>query len=314
MKKRLFVLVLALAVVFTFSAVPGFAASKHVVQVSEKTYNIDENGKEEFSNSWKDTYKNGKMVGYTSKYVDFNYEWDEETGESIETKEVTEYENTYKYKNGRHTATYVKENGKKSKKTVFTYKNKKLSKITSYNYKNGKYVTDYTAKYTYGKNKETVLYTYKNNPLYKTLKEVTTLDSKGRTKTIVSYEDGKKAYTQKYEYHSNGSLAKTTYKSTDGSYSSVDTYNKKGLLTKEVSTYEDSKTVNEYKYYTSGLTKQRIETYTYKDYEGNEQTDVTKYTYKYSNYYGSGKKYPKTVKIYRNGEYYQKETRGYKKI
>ena len=308
MKRRIFVLVLALALVLTMSAVPGFAATKHVVQVSEKDYDIDENGTEELTWSWQDTYKNGLLQKYKIKSIDKNYDWNEETGEEIVTKEEIERVTTYSYKNGRTSQTVTTENGKKSSKTVYKYKNKKISTITRYNYDGG-YKKSAVTKYTYGKNKTTSTTTYVGND--PTTKNVSYYNNKGRLTKSEYYIGGKKNSTTTYTYWDNGNMKKSVQKSEESTYTS--TYNKKGLEIKTVSEYKDSKYVYTYKYNSNGLKTEEVFKSTYK-IDGNNQTNTTTTKFKYSNYYGSTKKYPKTVKIYTDGKYTRKEIREYKKI
>ena len=311
MKRKLLVITLAVMMVFVFSAIPVSAASKQVVQISEKDYNI-EDGKEVLNWSYVDTYKNGRIAKYESKNIWYDYQYDEETGEETKTKKTDNYEYTYSYKNGLMATELRKTNGKKSGKTVYTYKNKQRTKSVSYNYENGKYVKVSTTTYKRTSKKLTVTTKYENgDPEYK---YVDNYDSKGRVKTSVTYRGGKKEGTDTYTYYSNGITKKSVYKSEDGETSYTYNYNKNGQITKSVDVYPDSKNVNEYDYNKKGLVTKRTEKSTYTDWEGNKQTETHTYEYKYSNFYNSNKAYPKTVKIYRDGEYWQKEIRGYKKI
>ena len=311
MKRKLLVITLAVMLVFVFSAIPVSAASKKVVQVSEKDYNI-EDGKEVLDWSYVDTYKNGRLTKYANKNIWYDYKYDEETGEETKIKKTTNYEYTYSYKNGLVKTEFRKTDGKKSGKTVYYYKNKKQSKSISYDYKNGKYVKVSTTTHKYSSKKLTVTTKYENgDPEYK---YVHNFDSKGRVKTSVTYRGGKKEGTETYTYYSNGATKKSVYKSEDGKTSYTYYYNKKGQTTKSIDVYSDSKYVYEYTYNKKGLVTKKTEKETYTDWEGNKQTENHTYTYKYSNFYNSNKAYPKTVKIYRDGEYWQKEVRGYKKI
>ncbi len=311
MKRKLLVITLAVMMVFVFSAIPVSAASKQVVQVSEKDYNI-EDGKEVLNWSYNTTYENGRTSKTAYKSIWYNYDYNEETGEETKTKASSTNEFSYKYKNGLMSKEFRTTDGKKSGKTLYFYNKKKLSKSVSYDYKNGKYVKASTTTYKRTSKKVTVTTKYENgDPEYKS---VQTLNSKGNVTKIVTYRGGKKEGTETNTYYSNGFTKKSVYKSTDGETSYTNYYNKKGQTTKSIDVYSDSKYVYEYTYNSKGLVTKRTEKYTYIDWEGNKQTENYTFTYKYSNFYNSNKAYPKTVKIYRDGEYWQKEVKGYKKI
>ena len=308
MKKRLFVLVLALAVVFTFSAVPGFAASKQIVQVSEKSY-YDSGDGLELSSSWKDTYKNGKLQKYTFTYISRDYNIDDDGNMNV-TKSEEKSEYIYTYKNGRRATTVHKENGKTVGKTVNSYKNKKISKITDYNYENGSYKKASVVTYKYTSKKTTITTKYVDGTPEE--KEVLEFNSKGRLLKETSYKGGKKTGTWKYTYWDNGNDKKCVYETVEGDKTVME-YNKKGLITKDTYTSETSKHVSTYKYNSSGLVSERTDKYTFTSDAGDETTTTT-YTYKYSKYYNSNKKYPQLVKIYEGDKLIEKEEKGYKKI
>ena len=290
MKKKLLICVLALAVVFTFSAVPGFAASKQVVQVSEKVYVKGSDG-EYLDSSWKTEYdKKGRITKKTT----FNY------GENNEE--------TYKYNSkGKLKTVYITFDGEKDRKEEYTYNKGKVNKIIDYFYENGKYNKETTTKYTYKSKKITQKSTAQS---YNDFKYVSYYNKKGQ-KTKMEYSwytdtnEERKANVWTYTYYKNGNLKKYINKYGSEIIESME-YDKNGLLTKEVRQSYGSKTTTTYKYNSAGLVKEKI--------VKNSDKTTTKYTYKYSNYYGSTKKYPKTIKCYENGKLYSRTEKRYKKI
>ena len=316
MRKKLFILVIALAVVFTMSAVPGFAASKQVVEKSSKTYDVRDDGSLEMTRSTVRTFNpNGtvKTVKYTDRWFGTVYD---EGGNPEEKWTKSTTESKYTYKNGKVKQLITKDDGKISNKQVYTYKNGKVKSVTLYSYDNGKYTKANVT--TYKRTSKKVTEITKDMDGNETYKAIDTLDSKGRTKKSVIYYDGKKEGTYKTTYWKNGNMRKTEYNSIDGLYSNYTKYNKKGLVTEiyyrsgssEGYQIEDK---TEYTYDSNGLLKKAVVT----DSETNNgETTVDHYTltYKYSNWYGSTKKYPKTVWIRKDGKKIQKEVRSYAKI
>ena len=65
MKRKIAILVLTMLVVLSMTAVPAFAASKQVVELSNKSYiyNLDKD-KWYQDGEWKNTYKNGLLKQY----------------------------------------------------------------------------------------------------------------------------------------------------------------------------------------------------------------------------------------------------------
>ena len=284
MKSKLLIYVLMLAVVFTFSAVPGFAATKQVVQVSEKVYVNGSDG-ESLNSSWKKEYKNGKLVKKTS----FDY------GESREE--------TYKYNDkGKLKTVFIKYEGKKDGKEEYTYKKGKVSKITVYSYSKGDYKKAETVNYTYKSRKITQKTLPKD---YSAFKYVSYYNKKGLKTKMEYYYGDNLINVWDYDYYQNGNIKKVVNK-LDGEIIETSEYYKNGLLKKEVrQLYYGGKNVNTYEYDSNGLLKKKVNKY-------NKTT--TTYKYKYSDFYGSTKKYPKTVKCYENGKLTSRTERRYKKI
>ena len=220
MKRKILLILLAMAVIFTMSVVPGFAASKKITQVSYKEYY--RSGDEMVLDwGWEETY-NSK--GQVSKYVVTFYN-DFGSDPSINSEKYTYT------KAGNLKTTIIKEDGKITGKYVNSYKNGKLSKETYYTYKSKKkeYVKDSYTLYKYTTGKITATEYNKKGKATGT-KTITTLDSKKRVKKIVYYYNGKKDTTKTFEYYSNGKLKKDVRK--DSHVTNTNTYNKKGQLKK----------------------------------------------------------------------------------
>ena len=314
MKKKLFILVLALAVAFTFSAMPGFAASRQVTQVAEKDYLIDEDGNEYLMNTWENTYEKGRLIKEHSKYINYDFQWDEETGKDIRIKNGSYiYDDTYKYNSkGLKTARYTKDNGKKTNKVSYKYdKKNRIKSETYYSYKNGKYIKDSKVTYTYKPGK-TIREVKSYSDSYEQ-KVIIYYNSKGRINKEVIFEGGEKTGTTIYKYHTNGNLKKVLWESSNHNDKNIQKYDKKGRMVRDEYIRDGWESVTEYKYYSSGLVKERIID-NIRDYGDDIYKEHSVEKYKYSNYYGSTKKYPELVKIYTDGKLTNKEVRRYKKI
>ena len=312
MKRKSFVIALIIMIVFAFSAMPAAAASKRVVMVSEKVYQINAEGEEELSHSAEDTYSDGRLTKRSNVWV--NYQPNGEGDPTrVETSRITIYK--YNTKTGQYKSVINKADGKNSTKTVYKYKNEKLQKTIDYNYVDGSFkkVSETTYKSTSKKSTRVTKYT-NGDP---DTKVVMTLDSKQRMTKSVEYKDGKVVGTTKNSYYDNGGLKKITYEAADGRISSLTKYNKKGLMTRSVQNYADGTLLDHtYKYDFNGLMtedkiKQKIS-----GSDGKLDTIEVTHTYKYSNWYGSTKKYPKTAKVYRDsdGKCFERIEMKYKKI
>ena len=108
-----------------------------------------------------------------------------------------------------------------------------------------------------------------------------------------------------YDYYKNGNIKRYVNKYSDGETAEKLEYNKDGLLVKETRNLYDGKLVNTYEYNSAGLLKKKVSKY--------DKTTTT-YIYKYSDFYGSSKKYPRIVKCYENGKLVSRTERRYKKI
>ena len=285
-----------MAVIFTMSVVPGFAASKKITLVGEKTY-VKDGDEMKLDKEWKETYNSS---GRVKKYITKDYYLDD-----LDFYHSTSFSYTYT-KSGKVKTLIVREDGEITGKYVSTYKNGKLSKETYYTYKakKKKYVKDTYTVYKYTSSKITATEYNKKDKATGT-KNITTLDSKKRVKKIVYYFEGKKDATKTFEYFSNGKLKKEVRK--DRHVTDTDTYNKQGQLIKNVYDYpnEDMYVTTKFKYNDNGLLIKKTEV----------SDDLkTTYTYKYSNFYKSKKKYPQLTKIYYNNRLDSKVVSEYKKI
>ena len=300
MKKKILVTVLILTIVFMFSAVPGFAATKKITQVAEKDYDYI-NGSYKLTYTWENTYN---TKGVRTRFDATRYDYS-----SGKKKEYT-YRTNYKYDGGKVKSEIMKENGKNKRKYTYTYKKSgKTSQINYYEYstKQSKFVKKEYTKFTYSSTKETETnYNAKGKVLYKFVR---TLNSKGRVTKEVGYEGTKKYYTLTYDYYTNGKVKQENWKYTDGS-TDVYKYNKKGNITSSVATMEDMILKTVYKYNDYDLVSKEIDTSDY----GDGDIEKTTTTYIYSNFYNSNHKYPKTTVMKIDGEKICKYVRTFKMI
>ena len=259
MKKRILIMTLVLVIALTMTAVPALAASKQVVQVSEKYYEYDEEGDGYFLFSeWEKTFTKGYLTNYDYSYYD------------------------------RDTEDPTLIVGENNNETIYSYNSKGLLKTSKYKY-NGK--TDSVTNYTYkGKNVKTMI--TKRQDVNES-KVIYTYDSKGRQSSVTYYyfEDGEwdKSSTYKYTYDKKGRIKKEDYYSKDNEQDF-------GLTIRTVYTYK--KGINTEKLYrsdgtlfqsitntldTKGRITKRVCRSSLDSYGGDEWIkDTTKYTY-YSN-------------------------------
>ncbi len=313
MGRKLLILSLALMVIFAFSVMPAAAASKQIVEVRSESTTFNESGGIDESSITKNTYNKGKLTRTitTSKYIDEN-----DDGEPYEATSIGEC--TYKYnKKGLVTskieqiASSTDDPDPYKRKTTYKYSNGKLSKEVCYNYYDGSYHIFYKTTYTRKAKKVTAV---TKGEAYDG-KYIETLDNEGRVKKCHYYsDDGKLFSTETYTYWPNGNIKKHVEEFADYSDKTVENYNKKGLLTKEISTYEGGKEINTYKYNAKGLVTTEVRKSSGENDEGKMVTTTETYKYSYSNFYNNNKKYPKTIKVKLNGKLYQIEERKYKKI
>ena len=286
MKRRVFIIVLALLVALMMMPSVSFAASK-IVPTKETQF-------EKRDGEWKkmnvNTYEYNKK-GYESKNV---YTWYERFDDGSYNKYTTTTKRSYDTKGRISKILTTDEDG--TYKDVYTYNTKgKIKKITySFKKKGGtKYKSRGYTTYSYTIEKETMK-TYDQDGKV-TMKEITTLNSKGNPKTVKSYWYGELDFTQTYTYKS-GKLSKLVTDWGDTKY--VEYYNDKGRITKEVAT-GDVEYTKTYSYDTYGRIKKTVEKGWMESDDGDGDYKMT-YEYKYSGYYKKHK-YPKTVFVYFNG-------------
>ena len=298
MKRRIFILVLALLVAFSMMPATGFAASK-IVTKSMISY-------EKRDGEWLEVNKSlfyyNKKAQETKQINRFYDNYDDGSRYTYKNDYMTAYDSK-----GRVKQTIAHRYGTGYFKDVYTYTTKnRVKKIKHYfkeKAKNSYKYDGYTIFYYSTKNKKNTEKNYnKNGKLeYKT---ITTLDSKLRPKTEKTYyyNGGKKelGYTYSYTYYKDGTVKTIEYESDDYEYEQY--FNEKGRIKKEIIDSSDEDITTTYYYDGYGRLKKEVTKGTVESDEGTEKVDSTK-TYKYSGYYKKHK-YPKKVLSYWNGEKY----------
>ena len=277
MKRRIFILALALLVAFSMMPAMGFASTK-IVNTSEKTYTKD-NGKWQILNDMTRTYN---KKGLESKWDLNAYYFDEQYDE-------WDYYNSYgtsKYTDKGRLKTYIMREYGVVTKDVYTYKNGKASQLVHYwKLAGGYYKKTGTASFTYSKKEDVINYygyEWSGGSLYKKV-----------TKTK----------------NADGVVIKQVTKDYYNDTTTTETFNSKGRLTnyKFVEEYDSGRVYTEthkYSYDSYGRVSKMIDTGKTVNSKGKVVKDGTNYSnthiYKYSGYYKKHK-YPTKRLRYTNG-------------
>lgn len=257
MKRRIFILVLALLVAFSMMPGLGFAATK-IVPKKATTYS-------KWGSSWEQegtkTYKydsKGREIKMTNKYLD----WDDIDDDTEEPNTATEVTKTTYTKKG-NVKTVILDVDSWRFKDVYVYKSGKLVKINHYyknTYNNTKYKKENVKTYTYKKS-QIIIKSYAPN--YKKTsdwgtKTTETYNSKGLltkseevTKRMSIYYDGSVEKEKNYKDYTT-----ITYKYDKYNRLIKETKKTKSLYSDGTKAGSSTKHVTEYKY--SGYYKKRI--------------------------------------------------------
>ncbi len=283
--KRLLIMALALMLIMAFSAVPAFAATKEVVQVSDKLYEYDPVGDGYFAEyEWHKTYESGYLRKY--KNVNYNRDFDDKTKFSTTTA-VT----TYTYDSGRLTKALDKTDGLAGRSITFTYKGKRVKtktyKYAGKNQSRTSFVYDSKGRIT----KESFYY-YQKSKWTRQNYTTYTYDSKGRVKTETFYDKQDGKWVESAKTINTYSGRKHTQKHyEDGIFmsKSVETMNSKGNVTKKVYTSNYGKNGAGYTETTTSTYFKNGQVKTYKS------EDSTGYSYE-SVYRSDGLEKTRTIK------------------
>ena len=260
MKKFIALLTAAAVIISSAKAFPAEAKSKYYWQFTKKESYDYTDGKWVLNSTDSYSYnKKGQMtkMSFESNGSSWSYEYSYD--KKGRTKKMLDYQD-----------------GALSTKTVYSYNKKGLmTKEKQYNSKK-KLISTTKVKYDSKGNwtKSSTTFTDKDR---KTLVDTAKYKYNGKKikKAVYKYEYDDGADTRTEEYYKNGIIKKVTVETENYSY--VDTYDKKGNITKSVTKNSISEGVTTYKY-KDGL--KVSETYTTKDIQTGE-TNTYEYTYDY---------------------------------
>ena len=258
------------------------------------------------------SYKGKNVTTFITKYKGKNsnktaYTYNKK---GLITKQTNYYYESGKWVKGSYTKYTFDSKGRETKYEYYSKDNPDEPKLKRQNW--------YEVSYS-GKKRTEKHYNYEDKMVGK---NVYTMDSKGRDKKLVQtsiyyftdQDPQETTSTTTYTYYNNGQVKKESTKG-DG-YTETRTFRSDGQMLSQKSKGTDYERSTEISYNKKGLITKEVSTYTHNstDENGETVTDTTKDTwkYKYEGYYKN--KYPKVIYISHNGQKYSKDEKTYKYI